>query len=325
MRTAVGVVCAGLLVASTVGGPPATSGPRDQKAPVPGTTCMVFPTDNVWNMDVSSLPVDAKNRVWKRATHARTTLMHPDFGAHPYGFPFAVVDDPTPTVSVGFDYANESDQVPYPLTSSTPIEDGSDRHVLVINSDTCVLYELYRADWNGGAPTAGSGAVFDLDSNALRPAGWTSADAAGLPILPGLVRYDEVKAGFIGHAIRFTVQCTRDRYIWPARHEAATGGRKCPPMGARFRLKTGYDISGFGSDARVVLQAMKTYGMIVADNGADWYFQGTEDARWTDTLLDQLKTVPARAFQAVDESGCRSNLNSAAFVPGPGCQALDKG
>lgn len=252
---------------------------------------------------------------------ARTSLLHPDFGGPPYGLPFAVVDNSTPTVAVDFQYASESDQVPYPLTASTPIENGLDHHALMINEDTCTLYELYATRWNGGSPTAGSGAVFDLASNALRPAGWTSADAAGLPIFPGLVRYDEVEAGFIGHALRFTVDCTRNRYLWPARHKAGVSDRSCPPMGARFRLKAGYDIGGFATDAQVVLQAMKTYGMIVADNGSDWYFQGTEDARWSDTLLDQLKKVPARKFQAIDESGCATAADSAAWASGPNCPA----
>ena len=290
-------------------------------APVPSTACTVFAADNVWNMDVSSLPVNAKSRMWMRSMHAATTLLHPDFGGPPYGLPFVVVDNSTPTVGVDFQYASESDQVPYPLTGSTPIESGSDHHALMINEDTCKLYELYATRWNGGSPAAGSGAVFDLASNALRPAGWTSADAAGLPIFPGLVRYDEVQAGFIGHAIRFTAACTRNRYVWPARHKAGVADRTCPPMGARFRLKAGYDISGFGPDAQVVLQAMKTYGMIVADNGSDWYFQGTEDARWSDSLLDQLKTVPARKFQAIDESGCMAAPDSASWASGPDCPA----
>jgi len=322
-------VAVAVLVGCGVTGPDATAaatGPRagsppEASAAVPGTNCAVFPADNVWNMDISALPVNAKSKTWKRSMSAGTTLLHPDFGAHPYGFPIAVVNASTPTMSVEFYYPDESDPGPYPLTASTPIEDGSDHHALMVNKDTCVLFEIYDTDWNGGASTAGSGAVFDLGSNALRPAGWTSADAAGLPIVPGLVRYDEVQAKSVDHAIRFTVDCTSDRYIWPARHRAASGGRACPPMGARFRLKESYDISRFSADAQVILRAMKTYGLIVADNGADWYFQGTEDARWTDALLDQLKTVPARKFHAVDESGCRVSADSAAFTYGPSCPA----
>lgn len=288
-------------------------------AAVPGTGCEVFPSDNAWNADISRLPIHRKSRVWLRSMHSKRALLHPDFGAPPYGLPFTVVDDSTPTVTLMFDYADESDDVPYPLTASTPIEAGSDRHALMIDRDTCVLYELYATDWNGGSPRAGSGAVFDLSSNSLRPAGWTSADAAGLPIFPGLVRYDEVRAGSIDHAIRFTAECTRNRYVWPARHQAGEADKRCPPMGARFRLKDGYDVSGFSPDAQVVLQAMKTHGLVLADNGADWYFQGTENPGWTDELLDELKTVPARAFRAVRMGGCKISNDSAAYAAGPRC------
>ncbi len=281
------------------------------KAPVEGTSCAVFPSDNIWNTPVNTLPVNPLNKVWKRSMDARTTFLHPDFGPPPYGIPYTVVGSSTPTVSIKFRYASESDPGPYPFTSSTPIEQGSDRHALMVNRDTCTLYELFDARWNNGSPTAGSGAIFDLNSDALRPAGWTSADAAGLPILPGLVRYDEVQAGAIDHAIRFTAVCTRDRYVWPARHKAGVSNPDCPPMGARFRLKAGFDISGYSPQIQVILQAMKTYGLILTDNGANWYFQGTEDARWSNNVLDQLKTVPARAFQAVDESACQVSANSA--------------
>jgi hypothetical protein len=166
-----------------------------------------------------------------------------------------------------------------------------------------VLYELYAADWNGGQPTAGSGAVFDLGSNALRPDGWTSADAAGLSILAGLVRYDEVQAGLIKHAIRVTAGQTDASHLWPARHDAGSpSGQALPPMGARFRLRASFDISGFSQQAQVILTAMKRYGLFVADNGSDWFFSGTMDERWTDGLLDELKSVPASQFEAVDES-----------------------
>jgi hypothetical protein len=304
-----------LLAAVTLVVPPSAA------APVPGTACDVFPSDNVWNMDVSGLPVHPKSAIWKRSSHARSTLLHPDFGGSPYGFPFAVTDSSTSTTSVRFTYADESDPGPYPFTGSTPIEQGSDRHALMIDQDSCTLYELFGARWNNGNPLAGSGAIFDLGSNALRPAGWTSADAAGLAIFPGLVRYDEVQAGAIDHAIRFTVACTRNRYLWPARHQAGARDRRCPPMGARFRLKASFEISGFSADAQTILRAMQHYGMIVADNGSDWYFQGTTDSGWTNHLLDQLKTVPASAFQAVDESGCTVSADSAQFAYGPGCPA----
>ena len=290
-------------------------------APVPATTCEVFPADNVWNMDVSRLPKHPKSTVWKRSSHAGATELHPDFGPPSYGIAFNVVDATHDDVVVDFLYASESDDDPYPFGPDITIEGGSDRHALMVDSDTCMLYELFDARWNGGQPRAGSGAIFDLGSNDLRPAGWTSADAAGLPILPGLVRWDEVLAGEIDHAIRFTVACTTRRFIWPARHQAGAPDRRCPPMGARFRLKGGFDISGFTPNAQVVLLAMQRYGMIVADNGSDWYFQGTVDDGWTDGLLDQLKHVPAGAFVAVDTRGCRVAKGSAEFSYGPGCPA----
>jgi hypothetical protein len=226
-------------------------------------------------------------------------------------------------VSIDFHYADESDLGPYPFGGDVQVEGGSDRHAIMIDEGDCVLYELFGVRRNGGSPTAGSGAIFDLGSNALRPAGWTSADAAGLPIFPGLVRYDEVfgpNAG-IHHALRFTVGCTRRSFVWPARHQAGVANPACPPMGARFRLKAGYDMSGYPLRARIVLRAMKRYGVIVADNGSDWYFQGTVDPRWSYAFVDQLKRVPARAFVAVDASACKVAPNSGAFAYGPGCPA----
>jgi hypothetical protein len=290
-------------------------------APVPGTTCDVFPADNVWNMDVSGLPVHKKSKDWKKSAHASSTLLHPDFGGDPYGFPFEVTDSSTPTTAVDFTYDDESDPGPYPFTAGTPIEDGSDHHALMIDEDACVLYELFNAQWHMGDPTAGSGAIFDLGSNELRPKTWTSADAAGMAIFPGLVRYDEVQAGSIDHAIRFTVSCTRNTFVWPARHEAGVNDKDCPPMGARFRLKGSFKLAGFSDDAKVILTAMQHYGMFVTDNGSNWYFQGTLDAGWTDDLLDELKSIPASAFQAVDESACKVDPNSGQFQYGPGCHA----
>jgi hypothetical protein len=222
-----------------------------------------------------------------------------------------------PKTTVDFDYAGESDRGPYPFDARTPIEGGSDRHALMVERGTCVLYELFAADWNGGDARAGSGAIWDLDSNRLRPETWTSADAAGLPILPGLIRWDEVKAGRIQHAIRFTVDCTTDSYVWPARHEAGVDDPDCPPMGARFRLSAEFDLSAFSPKARVVLRAMQRYGLMLADNGSDWYFQGTRDAHWRNGLLDQLKSVPASAFEAVDATACMVDRDSArADCPG---------
>ncbi|MGZ4138095.1 MAG: hypothetical protein ACXVPX_11065 [Actinomycetota bacterium] len=292
------------------------------RASVPGSTCRVFPANNVWNMDVSRLPVARQNKVWKRAMHAGSTLLHPDFGPPAYGMPYDVVPGSHPFVHVRFQYADESDPGPYPFGPDIHVEGGSDRHAIMIDGGTCTLYELYGASWNGGTPTAGSGAIFHLDgpnANDLRPATWTSADAAGLPIFPGLVRWDEVQAGAIDHAIRFTVDCTSQRFVWPARHEAGSSDGRCPPMGARFRLKAGFDMAGFSADAKVIVTAMQHYGLIVADNGSDWYFQGEVNSHWTNGLLDELKTIPASAFVAVDENGCRVSPDSAAFAYGPSC------
>jgi hypothetical protein len=279
--------------------------------PVPGTTCDVFPADNIWNTDVSGLPVDPHSATWLASMQASSTNLHPDFGGRPYGMPFAVVDDTYPKVSITFRYKGQSDKGPYPFGPDIPLERGSDRHALVVDRDTCVLYELFAARWNGGAPKAGSGAIFDLGSNALRTDGWTSADAAGMAILPGLVRFDEVRAGFIGHAIRLTAELTDCNHIWPARHDAGTCNSAYPPMGARFRMKASFDMSGFSADAKVVLHAMKDYGFFLTDNGSNWYFQGTTDRRWKNGLLDELKSIPGSAFEAVDESGCIVDPDSA--------------
>jgi hypothetical protein len=296
---------------------------------VPGTTCAVFPPNNVWHMNVSALPVSRRSSTWKRAIHAGTTFLHPDFGPpSSYGIPYAVVGEGHAKVSVRFTYASESDPGPYPFGPDIPIEGGSDRHALVIDRSDCTLYELFAARWNGGNPTAGSGAIFRLagpKANRLRPAGWTSADAAGLPIFAGLLRYDEVKAGLVDHAIRMTVGCTHDSYLWPARHAAGTSDRRCPPMGARFRLRASFAIGRFGPSVRVVLRAMKRYGLVVADNGSDWYFQGTVDPHWTYRFVDQLKRIPASAFVAVDEHACRVASGSAAFAYRPGCPAPSSG
>jgi hypothetical protein len=291
---------------------------------VPGTSCAFFPVDNAWHLNVSKLAKSAKDRRWKRTSHARTTFLHPDFGPPAYGIPFDAVGAAHRKVRIDFRYASQSDPGPYPFGAGTTIEGGSDRHAIMIDRSDCMLYELFDASWNHGHPKAGSGAIFHLEgsnANRLRPAGWTSADAAGLPILPGLLRYDEVKAGLVDHALRFTVACTSDHYLWPARHSTSTGRPACPPMGARFRLKAGFDTSGFSPKAKAVIHAMQTYGLIVADNGSDWYFQGTVDPRWTYRFVDRLKRIPARAFQAVDASGCGVNPGSAAFAYGPDCPA----
>jgi hypothetical protein len=236
--------------------------------------------------------------------------LHPDFGG-PYGYQLQVVDNATPKTLVAFDYADESDAVAYPFTASTPIEPASDAHAFMLNKDTCVLYELFAASWNNGQPTAGSGAVFDLKSHALRPAGWTSADAAGLPIWPGVLRYDEVARGVVDHAIRFTAQRTDKSFVWPARHQAgAARDASLPPMGARFRLRADFSLAGYSAQAQVVLRAMQRYGLILADNGSNWYYQGQVDSRWSDGLISELKRIPAGAFDAVDASSLMVDPNS---------------
>ncbi|MCI0634380.1 MAG: hypothetical protein L0206_10775 [Actinobacteria bacterium] len=260
MRSSIAIVLvATLLVLVSV---PARAGE------VPGTACTVFPASNIWNTRVDTLPVHEISETWLASADAGSTDLHPDFGSPSYELPFDVVGRRHSRVRIDFQYAEESDRGPYPFDARTPIEGGSDRHALIVERGTCRLYELFAAEWNGGDPQAGSGAIFDLDSNLLRPQTWTSADAAGLPIFAGLVRWDEVKAGSIRHAIRFSPR------------------------------------------ARTILRAMQRYGLMLADNGSNWYFQGTRDGHWTNNLLDQLKTVPASAFEAVDVSGCIVDVDS---------------
>src|SRR5437867_5657923 len=282
-------------------------------APPPSTTCSVCPSNTVWNTDISKLPVHARSAQWLASMAASTTKLHPDFGGPPYGFPYNVVGNANPQETVSFQYASESDPRPYRVGADTLIENGSDRHALIVNRDTCTLYELYDLSGSGSSWTAGSGAIFPLGSNALRPLGWTSADAAGLPLFPGLVRWDEVQAGAITHAIRFTAAQTDRSFLWPARHQAGTAANpSLPPMGARFRLKSGYDLTRFSPQARVILRAFQHYGLILADNGSNWFFSGTEDAAWPDSLLSELKTVPAAQFNAIDDSSLMVDPNSAA-------------
>ena len=235
--------------------------------------------------------------------------VHPDFGAglwegSPIGIPYTTVDSSQPKVDVDFYYPHQSDPGPYPLPADVPIEGGGDRHALVVDVDDCVLYEVFDISYAGGAWQGGSGAIFDLDGYELRPEGWTSADAAGLPILPGLVRYEEVAAGIIEHALRFTVPQTRNQYVWPARHQASSlTGDQYPPMGQRFRLRAGVDTSGFSQQALVVAEALKKYGMILADNGSAWYLSGAPDERWDNQALRDLKRLTGSDFEAVDVSG----------------------
>lgn len=270
-----------------------------------------LPDDNPWNTPVDGAPVDPNSDALI-ASIGLTKGLHPDFGANygggPFGIPYIVVSGGTAGVNVTFDYADESDPGTYPIPANAPIEGGAgssgDRHVLVIDRDNWKLYELFAAYPVAGTRnwTAGSGAIFDLSSNDLRPAGWTSADAAGLPIFPGLVRYDEVvEQGEIRHALRFTVSRSRRAYVSPARHWASSDTSSSrPPMGMRVRLKASFDISGFPPTARVILQALKTYGMIVADNGSDWFISGAPDSRWNDDELNRLKTVTGSAFEVVE-------------------------
>ena len=279
---------------------------------LPGTTCRAFPADNYWHAPVNTLPVNARSKAW--LSHMSTTRkLHPDFGPSygaqpvPYGIPVTYVSGTHAKVSVTFDYASESDRVGYPLGSDTKVEGGQwtsgDRHTVVVDKTNCRVYETWATRKSGSRWLAGSGATWSLGSDALRHAGWTSADAAGLPILPGLLRYDEVAAGSVDHAIRFTTNVTDRYYIWPARHHAGSvSDHNYPPMGARFRLKASYPLTGLRADTKVVVRAMQTYGLVLADNGSPWYFQGTSDTRWQSAMLDQLKAIPASAFEAVDTS-----------------------
>ena len=307
----------GITVRRTLPSTTTTTLEVQQKAGPSIAGCPVFPADDIWNTDISNLPVDSHSAVWISNSGGPGRLIHPDFGdsgtSMPYGIPFIVTNSSHPKTSITFQYASESDPGPYPFGPDTPIEGGAgsggDQHAIMLDSSTCTLYELYDANYSASGSTAGSGAIWDLKSDALRPSGWTSADAAGLPILPGLLRQDEVNAGFVGHAIRMTVQTTDQLFIWPARHEAGSvNDAAYPPMGARFRLKA----SHFSHDTQVVLTAMKHYGLIVADNGSDWYFQGAAQPGWDNTMLDELKSIPAGDFEAVNTSSLMIDPNSGA-------------
>jgi Bacterial Ig-like domain (group 2) len=271
-------------------------------------TRALFPPDNPWNTPIDTASVDP-NSAAIISNIGLTTSFHPDFGANynggPFGIPYVVVSGTQARVNVTFDYSDESDPGPYPIPPNPPIEPGSDAHVLVVDRDNWKLYELFAAQrLADGSWHAGSGAIFDLSSNAVRPAGWTSADAAGLPIVPGLVRFDEVSAGNISHALRFTVSRTRRAYVYPARHWASSDTSSLrPPMGMRVRLKAGVNISGFPASAQVILLALKKYGMIVADNGSNWFVSGTADARWNDTEINTLKALKGSDFEVVRMTG----------------------
>lgn len=267
-----------------------------------------FPADNPWNTPVDAEPVDP-NSATLIASIGGAKQLHPDFGANwnggPFGIPYMVVDHTTPGAPMSFDYADESDPGPYPFPANAPVEGGSsstgDRHVLVLDRDAKKLYETFDSHrQSNGSWHCGSGAIFDMASNAQRPLYWTSADAAGLPIFPGLVRYDEVHAGSIDHALRFTVSHSRKAFVDPARHWASSDtSASLPPMGMRVRLKASFDVSSYPASAQVILRALKKYGMFVADNGSDWFLSGAPDSRWNDEDLNSLKQLHGSGFEVV--------------------------
>ncbi|MEP6909054.1 MAG: hypothetical protein ABI896_01330 [Actinomycetota bacterium] len=292
-----------LLVGLALGGS-AAKALRMPRAP----KCSVFPKSNPWNKRVDSLPV-APNSAQIVTSIGAGTSVHADFGSGlwegaPIGIPITVVGRSQPKSRVSFEYADESDRGPYPIPRNVQIEGGrsstGDRHALIVDRSSCRLYELYALYPKGRGWRAGSGAIWNLRSNKLRPAGWTSADAAGLPILPGLARYDEVKRGVIDHALRFTVERTRQAYVFPARHFASdSNDPSLPPMGLRLRLKASFDVTGFPRQARIVLVALKRYGMLVADNGSSWYITGAPDSRWSNDQLHTLGRVKGSDFEVV--------------------------
>lgn len=280
----------------------------------------MFPADNVWNTPVDALPVDGHSADYIKSIGANTGL-HPDFGAGqwegaPMGIPYVIVGGNQPKVKMTFEYAGESDPGPYPIPPNAQIEGGpkskGDRHVLVLDRDNCKLYETWSSyPQPDGSWKAGSGAIFDLKSNKQRPQGWTSADAAGLPVLPGLARFDEVTSGEIKHALRFTCVRTKRAYVWPATHFASSKtDANLPPMGQRFRLKASFDVSKFSPQAQVLLKAMKKYGLILADNGSNWFISGAPDPGWAGSLVDEFRKVKGSEFEAVDCSSLMINASS---------------
>lgn len=316
------LIVASLSVALAVSGSVAVASPGTAPTgkPIAGTSCAEFPDDNYWHADVSDLPVHRRSRQWKQNMSSGVNL-HPDFGPSygdgpNYGIPITVVGGAHRKVRVRFGYADESDRVRYPFGRDTRIEGGrgsdGDKHAIVLDRSNCRLYETWNTRVRDGRWRAGSGATWFLDSNDLRPDGWTSADAAGLPILPGLLRWNEVRDRDVDHAIRFTTDITSRHHVWPARHDAGSrDSLRYPPMGARFRLRASFSAEGFGPAAREVIRAMKAYGLVLADNGSPWYFQGEQNARWPERLVEDLKRIPARAFVAVKTSGLKVSDDSA--------------
>ena len=287
--------------------------------------CPLFPANNIWNARVDSLPVHSRSSQWISSIGSTDTF-HMDFGSGiwppttggPIGIPYnAVAGSSVTKYTVDFYYPDDSDAGPYPIPANPNIEFGSDHHILVVDTETCTLYETYDMSFSGGQWSGGSGAIWSMNSNTLRPNTWTSADAAGLPILPGLVRYEEVASGNINHAIRFTANATNS-FIWPARHlTSGTEGvlTSTPPMGARFRLKASYDISGFSPEMQVILRAMKEYGIILADNGSDWYVSGAPSESWDNDMLHTLDVLKGSDFEAVDTSSLIVNIDSGQAAP----------
>jgi hypothetical protein len=292
--------------------------------------CPIFPADNVWNRDVSTLPVHAMSDTWVNSIGADAPV-HPDFGAGPYqgrtiGIPYVVIGETQPVVPITFEYADESEPGPYPIPRQSPVEGGGpkpsvgrgDAHILLVQAGTCRLWEVFAAKSRrkGASWTAGSGAIFDLGSNALRPDGWTSADAAGLPILAGLLRFDEIVAGEVTHALRFTAPATQRAYVWPARHVASSSTDPAlPPMGIRVRLKASFDVSGFSATNQIILEGLKRYGMILADNGSPWFISGAPDRRWDDDDLHALKSLRGNDFEVVDVSSLMVDPDSGEAAP----------
>ena len=284
---------------------------RESPAVVLSAGCSVFPANNIWNTSVRNLPLDPH---WQNylQTMGPNQPLHADFT-----LPFAFVAGGAPTASVDLGGNSESDPGPYRIPDNAPIELGEDAHVLVLDSEPCRLYELYAAKHVGeGRWEAGTGAIFDLRSNKLRPQGWTSADASGLPILPGLVRYDEVASGHIRHALRFSTRLTRRAFIWPARHFASRSeDPNLPPMGLRVRLRDSFDTAGLSPEAQVILTALKEYGMFLADNGGNWFLSGAIDSRWSSRLAQELKKVTGSDFEAVDSTSLMKDPDSAEVRP----------
>lgn len=269
--------------------------------------CPVFPKDNFWNTRIDDLPIHPRSDAWIESI-GRDQGFHMDFGSGewdggPIGIPYNIVNGSAlEKFDLTFYYPDESDAGPYPLPPDPLIEYGSDHHILIVDTDSCMLYEIYDASFEAGQWSGGSGAIWDLNANALRPDGWTSADAAGLPIFPGLVRYDELISGHIDHALRFTVENTNG-YIWPARHLTSDDDApNIPPMGERFRLKASVDISGYPDLLQPLLQTMKIYGIVLADNGSNWFVSGAPDERWDNDMLHLLDDLTGDDFEAVDTS-----------------------